>query len=382
MVNRSRNNHQDSTVSPKTNRGDAAETVDRIVRHAGYKRPTALQSAVVPLFDQGKDLLIEARSGEGKTGAMLIPLLISLDGRTEAGTKALILTDSAEQVAKIQRQYKRFASRLSHRPTLVAVGKEAGPHRELRSLRKRGDILVGTTERVIDHLRRNNLTLEGVDYSVLDVPRDINKSGYDKDVLFIYSKMSGKQQTVAFLDDLKGSSAFDSILRRPQHVAAADRRTVESADEEKNMSDNERIKETIDEIISRLKGVESPDILNHYRRVFRKHVPFNLRGYVSAYLLKEHLGKQGVVSDGGDGGTKTLFVSIGKNRKVYPRDLSRLFADALGIDQSQIGGVKILESYSFIDVPEAYAEKAIEALNDTDFRGRKIAVNHARRKRK
>jgi len=377
MVEANRYYHQDSTVSPKTNRDDTAARIDRIVRHAGYKRPTALQSAVVPLFSQGKDLVIEAQRGEGKTGAMILPLLLATNKRSKS--VSIILTDSAEEVGRIHEQFRRFTSRVAHKPTLTAIGKEASPHKELRALRKRSDILVGTTERVIDHIRRDNLSLVDVGCSVLDVPNDVDENGYDKDVLFIYSKMSGKQQTVAFLENLETSTAFDSILRRPQQITKADWHTGGSSDEEMSMSDNDQVSQAVDEMIRRIKEVESPDILNYYRKIFKKSIPFSLRGYVGGYLLKEHLGREGVDAEDG---TKSLFVSIGKNRKVYPKDLAKLFAESLHIDQTLIGNIKVLDSYSFIEVPKAHAEKAIELLNDTEYRGRKITVNYARKKRK
>jgi len=77
---------------------------------------------------------------------------------------------------------------------------------------------------------------------------------------------------------------------------------------------------------------------------------------------------------------KTMFVSVGKNRKVYPKDLARLFSTGLNIKRNQIGNIKVLDSYSFIDIPEELSEVAINRLNGSEFRGRKITVNHARKK--
>ena len=119
-------------------------------------------------------------------------------------------------------------------------------------------------------------------------------------------------------------------------------------------------------------------MLNHFRKLFRKSIPLHLRVYISAMLLKDYLGGEAIASEQ----TKTIFVSIGKNRRVFPKDLSKLFADTLGIDQSNLSNVKVLDSYSFIEVPESHADRAIELLNDTEFRGRSITVNHAKTKRK
>ena len=71
----------------------------------------------------------------------------------------------------------------------------------------------------------------------------------------------------------------------------------------------------------------------------------------------------------------TLFISVGKNRRVFPKDLARLFQSRLDLEQSDIGVIKVLESYSFIDISKEHAERAIDQLNGEEFKGRKLTVN-------
>ena len=82
-----------------------------------------------------------------------------------------------------------------------------------------------------------------------------------------------------------------------------------------------------------------------------------------------------------DEGVKTLFFSVGKNRRVFPRDLIGFIIEHTAIDNSQIGQVKVLDSYSFIEVVPAVAERVIEVCNGQEFRGRKLTVNFARSKK-
>lgn len=396
----------------KSSQNETERLVSRFVRHAGYTGPTPLQSAVVPLISQGRDHVIESVHGDGKRGAILMSLLVALKKTRGSDTRAIILTGSTDEVHALQQQYRRLVPRTGSYPSVTVIGRESSARKELRVLKRHSDILLGTPERVIDHLRRDNLSLAKVEYVMLDVPEDLEAQGFDKDVLFIFSKLRGKQQTFAFMRDSQEASSFESILKRPQSLLRSDwngSRTVDSNTQEANMSDNEKAKSTVAGLIKRLKEDENPEILNHYRKLYRRNVPMHLRGYLAAMLLKDILGSDdgsheatGARKSGGrrrgkesrqqkeshkntgseNGSTKTLFVSIGKNRKVYPNDLSKLFTDALGIDQSQIGTIKILDSYSFIDVPADRAENAISQLNETEFRGRKITVNHARKKRR
>ena len=306
--------------------------------------------------------------------------LLRLKSSHDAGIKSMILTGSPDEVETVAEQYRRFAPRNGHRPHLGAVGGEESARREIRLVKRQPDILVGTPARIIDHLRRDNLSLNRVECVVLDVPEDAKDSGFDKDVLFIYSKLAGLKQTIAFVGNLAGSLAFDTILKRPQQIARSDWHN-DTKHEEQSVSDNDHIGNAITELIRRLKENESPEMLNYYRKEYRRKVPFHLRGYMSALLLKEYLGTQDETSTSNVPGKKTLFVSIGKNRRVFPKDLIKHFADRLGIDSEEIGAVKILDNYSFIEIPALHADRAIKELNETEFRGRKIAVNHARKKR-
>ncbi len=364
----------------KSSQGETDDTLLRFVRNAGYKRPTPLQSKVVPLSVQGKDILVETGNADGKTGAYLIPLLMQLENSKDDGVRALIITYSKKQLHKINRQYKKFSSKMEQKPSFATLGNEDNIRKELRTLRHAPTIIAGTTNRIIDHLRRDNLSLDNASVAVVDVPGDIRESGFDQDVMFIYSKMVAKPQVLAFAADTGDASFLGSLLKRPIQINKSDWRTAVDSQphvEEVDVSDNnDEVTGKIQEIIRHIKEVENPDILNYYRKMFKTSVPLHLRSYVAAYLLKEYLAREGVDA----GGKQTLFVSIGKNRKVFPRDLSRLFSQALHIDPSLIGSIKILDSYSFIEVPQNQAEKAIEFLNDTEFRGRKITVNYARKK--
>ena len=137
------------------------------------------------------------------------------------------------------------------------------------------------------------------------------------------------------------------------------------------------VADRIEQMLSKIKEEENPDALNEYKKIYKSHVPIHLRSYFTAFLLKSAVGGTRTADSGS---YKTLFISVGKNRKVYPRDINRLIAEALGISSPQIGTTKILDNYSFVEVPEHLAGKAISALNNTEFRGRRITVNYARKK--
>jgi ATP-dependent RNA helicase DeaD len=141
---------------------------------------------------------------------------------------------------------------------------------------------------------------------------------------------------------------------------------------------------SIRQILDRIRDKEDPEELEEYRRVLRRRVPLRLRGYFMAYLFKNMGGLSSQKAPRPrrqqEQSFSKLFVSIGRNRRVFPKDLVELFVSHLGLDRSQVREVKVLESYSFIEVDSSVAEKAIAKLSGTELKGRKLTVNHARKK--
>ncbi|HPO01979.1 DbpA RNA binding domain-containing protein [Treponema zuelzerae] len=76
----------------------------------------------------------------------------------------------------------------------------------------------------------------------------------------------------------------------------------------------------------------------------------------------------------------TLFVSIGRNRRVFPRDLIGLIMQTAQIEREHIGEIRVLDNYSFVQVLTDDAEAVISALNESEYRGRKLAVSYSRKR--
>jgi hypothetical protein len=141
--------------------------------------------------------------------------------------------------------------------------------------------------------------------------------------------------------------------------------------------DFESLKVAVDELQRRLKEDEDPVELGAYRAAFRKLVPFFMRSYVAAYLLRQ-LASQGRARRKTN--TITLFLSIGKNRRVYPRDLVQLLTGAGGVSKADVGDIKILDNYSFVEVDEKTAAAVISRLDGKEYRGRNLTVNFAKKR--
>lgn len=141
--------------------------------------------------------------------------------------------------------------------------------------------------------------------------------------------------------------------------------------------DVEALQAALQDIVSKIRQEEDPSELNFFKQVFKKSVPFFMRSYVAAYLAK------GLQVRGGfrrKFTPATLFVSIGKNRKVFPRDLVQLFVSAGKLQKSDIGDIKILDNYAFVEVDEKLAAGVISLLDNITYRGKTLTVNYAKKK--
>jgi hypothetical protein len=152
-------------------------------------------------------------------------------------------------------------------------------------------------------------------------------------------------------------------------------------------------------------------LLNQYRSLIRKKVSFFQRSYLGAYLLM--LQDQGAAAfaggrsrdsrrsnttwdKSGSGEQKRtssppaqsaalpedesvrLFISVGRNRRVFPREILGLIGTKTAVSKDDIGLINILNNYSFVQVRNSAAEEIIAALNGINFRGRTLAVNFAK----
>jgi ATP-dependent RNA helicase DeaD len=166
------------------------------VEAVGYESPSPIQAQTIPPLLAGRDLLGQAQTGTGKTAAFALPLLSRLDlGRLQP--QALVLTPTRElaiQVAEAIRAYARNLNGFHILP--IYGGQDMGA--QLRQLRRGVHVVVGTPGRVIDHLRRKSLTLDGLRTLVLDEADEMLRMGFIEDVEWILGHTPEQRQIALF----------------------------------------------------------------------------------------------------------------------------------------------------------------------------------------
>jgi ATP-dependent RNA helicase DeaD len=145
----------------------------------GWPGLMPVQERAIPYILDGKDLIVQARTGTGKTGAFLLPLLELLDPeRKEA--QALILGPTRELAQQILAEFERMNAGLPEERRLDAVavygGVGYGPQNE--AFKRGAQIVVGTPGRVLDHLDRRTLRLDNLRVLILDEADEMLSMGF------------------------------------------------------------------------------------------------------------------------------------------------------------------------------------------------------------
>ena len=165
------------------------------IRVLGFEKPFPIQAAVNPLLRQGSDVIGQAHTGTGKTAAFGLPLLEIIDEKN-LNIQALVLVPTRELAVQVTNDIESYG-RFTRKHTLAIYGGQS-INAQLRDLNGCPQIIVGTPGRVIDHLERGSLNLEGVHFVVLDEADRMLDMGFIDDVERILSKVGRKRQIAFF----------------------------------------------------------------------------------------------------------------------------------------------------------------------------------------
>ncbi len=167
-----------------------------VVAELGFREPTPVQAESIPLLLAGKDIVAQARTGTGKTAAFALPILekVALEDRAPG---ALVLCPTRELSAQVAREIRKLGRKHPGLRVLVLAGGEPR-RRQTSALEEGAHILVGTPGRVLDHLRRGDLSLATIRTVVLDEADRMLDMGFEEDMGAILSAAPKPRQTAFF----------------------------------------------------------------------------------------------------------------------------------------------------------------------------------------
>jgi ATP-dependent RNA helicase DeaD len=174
--------------------------LDRALTERGYAEPTAVQSAVLEA-EAGRDLLVSAQTGSGKTVAFGLALATTLLGEADrfadnAAPHALIIAPTRELALQVSKELEWLYAQTGGRIATCVGGMD--PRAERRALERGAAIVVGTPGRLKDHIERGGLDLSQIKAVVLDEADEMLDMGFSEDLTFILDAAPAERRTLMF----------------------------------------------------------------------------------------------------------------------------------------------------------------------------------------
>ncbi len=173
-----------------------AEPVLRALKELGYEAPTPVQAQCIPLLLEGRDLLGQAQTGTGKTAAFALPLISRIDANSPV-PQVLVLAPTRELALQVAEAFQSYAHHLKGFHVLPLYGGQAYDQ-QIRQLRRGVQVVVGTPGRVMDHIRRGTLQLDGIRALVLDEADEMLNMGFSEDIEWIFDQAPEQRQVALF----------------------------------------------------------------------------------------------------------------------------------------------------------------------------------------
>ena len=165
------------------------------VADLGYINPTPIQSAVIPVMLTGRDVIGQAQTGTGKTAAFSLPILHNL-AKGQHHVQSLVVTPTRELAMQVADAMYKYGCNLNVRVLAVYGGQPYS--RQINSLKKGVDIVVGTPGRLLDLVRQKALDLGRVSSVVLDEADEMLSMGFIEEIESILRETSDHHQTALF----------------------------------------------------------------------------------------------------------------------------------------------------------------------------------------
>jgi len=184
--------------SPKTTFADLGlrPEVLKAVTDMGFVEPMDVQRATIPMARAGHDILVQSRTGSGKTAAFAIPFADWIADPKESYPQAIVLLPTRELALQVAAETARICANTGLAVVPVYGGSPMG--RQIEQLRAGAQVICGTPGRILDHIRRGTLQLNRIKCAVLDECDEMLSMGFQEDIENILSETPPTRQTLLF----------------------------------------------------------------------------------------------------------------------------------------------------------------------------------------
>lgn len=198
------------------------EPLLKALKTSGYSEATPIQEQAIPAILAQRDLLGCAQTGTGKTAAFALPIIQLLHQQRAVqkvkGIRALVLAPTRELAIQVAENFGKYGKHTGVRHTVIFGG--VSQHQQTQALRRGVDVLIATPGRLLDLIIQGHISLQHIQFLVLDEADRMLDMGFINDIRKILSRIPEKRQTVFFSATMPGEvqHLVDSILREPVRI--------------------------------------------------------------------------------------------------------------------------------------------------------------------
>lgn len=204
-----------------------SEALVRAIEAAGYTQPTPVQQRAIPAVLQGRDLMVAAQTGTGKTGGFALPILERLfpNGHPDKSQRhgprqprVLVLTPTRELAAQVHDSFKLYARDLKFVSACIFGG--VGMNPQVQAMARGVDVLVACPGRLLDLAGQGSVDLSHVEILVLDEADRMLDMGFVHDVKKVLARLPAKRQNLLFSATFSNdiTALAGKLLHNPERI--------------------------------------------------------------------------------------------------------------------------------------------------------------------
>lgn len=236
------------------------------VNEMGFEETTPIQQQAIPLALQGKDLIGQAQTGTGKTAAFGIPMVEHF-GVDREQIQGIVVTPTRELAIQVAEELNKIGQ--FKRITTLPVYGGQSIERQIKALRKRPHIIVGTPGRLLDHIRRRTIRLQQVKVVVLDEADEMLNMGFIEDIETILQETPVARQTLLFSATMPGpiQKIARRFMKEPALIGIMPKELTVPGTEQYYMEvyDNKKF-----DVLCRLLDIQAPELAIVFVRTKRR----------------------------------------------------------------------------------------------------------------
>ncbi|WP_058303505.1 DEAD/DEAH box helicase [Gorillibacterium timonense] len=313
----------------------------RAVTEMGFEEATPIQEKTIPLALEGKDLIGQAQTGTGKTAAFGLPLVQKIQP-TEDRIVALIMCPTRELAIQVAEEVSKLGRFKGIRSLPIYGGQDIV--KQIRALKKRPQIIIGTPGRLLDHINRKTIKLDDVQTVILDEADEMLDMGFMEDIQSILSLVPEERHTMLFSATMPANiqRLAQQFLKNPEHVSVIPKQVSAPLIQQAYIEVQEKMKF---DSLCRLIDMEAPDLAIIFGRTKRR-----------VDELAEGLQKRGYSAEG-------LHGDLSQNqrdavmRKFRDGSIDVLVATDVAARGLDVSGVSHVVNFDLPQDPESYVHR-------------------------